>query len=324
MKNDPMLFALEGSREFGKAVASELGIQLASHEERHFEDGEHKARPMEGVRERDVYVLHTLYGDEDHTVNDKLLRLLFFVATLKDAGARHVTALMPYLAYARKDRRTKERDPITTRYVGQLFEAMGADCVVTLEVHNRAAFDNAFRCRAEHLEAHSLFVEKLREKLGSEDVVIVSPDSGGAKRADRFRDAWEEATGKRPANAFMEKRRSEGVVSGEAVVGDVSGKVAVIVDDLVAGGTTLLRAAKACKDGGASRVYGVITHALFGPGSEKLYDAEELDELLITDSVKAQQKAPSDSNVTVISVAGLFARAIRGLNTGEETSALQD
>lgn len=322
MRSDPVLFALEGSEAFGEAVASQLGLQLAAQEERHFDDGEHKARPLEAVRQRDVYVLHTLYGDERNTVNDKLLRLLFFIATLKDAGASHVTALVPYLAYARKDRRSKAMDPVTTRYVGQLFEAMGADCVVALEVHNRAAFDNAFRCQTGHLEAHALFVEHLRGKLDGNDVVIVSPDSGGAKRADRFRDAWEEATGARPANAFMEKRRSEGVVSGEAVVGDVSGKVAVIVDDLVAGGTTLLRAARACKEGGATRVYGVITHALFGPGSEKLYDADELDELLITDSVEARQKAPGESNVTVVSVSGLFADAIRALNGGGDTSAL--
>ncbi|MFW5825092.1 MAG: ribose-phosphate diphosphokinase, partial [Marinobacter sp.] len=296
----------------------------APHEERHFEDGEHKVRPLEPVRQRDVYVLHTLFGDDHFTVNDKLLRLLFFIATLRDAGARRVTALVPYLAYARKDRRTKAMDPVTTRYVGQLFEAMGVDCVAALEVHNRAAFDNAFRCRTEHLEAHALFVEHLREKLGDRDLVIVSPDSGGAKRADRFRDAWEQITGTRPANAFMEKRRSEGVVSGEAVVGDVSGRTAIIVDDLVAGGTTLLRAARACRKGGATRVCGVITHALFGPGSEKLYQADELDELLITDSVEARQKPPANSNVTVVSVAGLFADAVLALNAGGESPVLQD
>lgn len=196
--------------------------------------------------------------------------------------------------------------------------------MAALEVHNRAAFDNAFRCRTEHLEAHALFVNHLRDKLDGNDVVIVSPDSGGAKRADRFRDAWEESTGTRPANVFMEKRRSEGVVSGDAAVGDVEGKVAVIVDDLVAGGTTLLRAARACRDGGATRVCGVITHALFGPGSEKLYDAEELDELLISDSVEARQKPPEDSHVTVVSVAGLFADAIRALHAGREMGLLQD
>lgn len=324
MSSDPLLFALEGSQAFGKAVAAGVGIRLAPHEERHFDDGEHKARPLESVRHRDVYVLHTLYGDEHFTVNDKLMRLLFFIATLKDAGAGRVTALVPYLAYARKDRRTRAMDPVTTRYVGQLFEAMGVDCVAALEVHNRAAFDNAFRCRTEHLEAHALFVNHLRDKLDGNDVVIVSPDSGGAKRADRFRDAWEESTGTRPANVFMEKRRSEGVVSGDAAVGDVEGKVAVIVDDLVAGGTTLLRAARACRDGGATRVCGVITHALFGPGSEKLYDAEELDELLISDSVEARQKPPEDSHVTVVSVAGLFADAIRALHAGREMGLLQD
>lgn len=324
MKSKPVLFALEGSQAFGEAIADRLGIELARHEERNFGDGEHKARPLVGIRGEDVYVLHTLFGDDTASVNDKLLRMLFFIAAVKDAGARQVTALLPYLPYARKDRRTKDRDPITTRYVAQLFEAMGADCVVSLEVHNRSAFDNAFRCRAEHLEAHSLFVENLRNELGDTDVVIVSPDSGGAKRVDRFRDAWEAATGKQPPNAFMEKRRSEGVVSGEAVVGEISGKVAIIVDDLVAGGTTLLRAAKACREHGATKVYGVITHALFGPGSEKLYDATELDQLLITDSVKPQAEIPENGrdNVSVVSVAGLFAQAVRDLHLEDESSAL--
>lgn len=322
MHYDPILFALEGSKGFGEEVASQLGASLAEHEERHFDDGEHKARPLESVRQRDAYVLHTLYGDDDFTVNDKLMRLLFFIATLKDAGAARVTALVPYLAYARKDRRTKPMDPVTTRYVGQLFESMGADCVVALEVHNRAAFDNAFRCRTGHLDADRLFVDTLQDYVEGEDLVIVSPDSGGAKRADRFRDAWEQATDSRPGNAFMEKRRSEGVVSGEAVVGDVSGKVAVIVDDLVAGGSTLLRAARACREGGATRVYGVITHALFGPGSEQLYDAEELDHLFITDSVEARQQAPEGSHVTVVSVAELFADAVRALNLGKGSQAL--
>lgn len=315
MQSEPVLFALEGSQEFGESVASRLGIELASHEERHFEDGEHKARSLVDLHGEDVYVLHTLFGDETSSANDKLVRLLFFIGAVKDAGARRVTALVPYLAYARKDRRTKDNDPVTTRYVGQLFEALGTDCMVALEVHNRAAFDNAFRCRTEHLEAHELFVDALHEHQ-DDDVVIVSPDAGGTKRVDRFRDIWEARTGSRPPSAFLEKQRSEGVVSGEAVVGDMSGRVAIIVDDLVAGGTTLLRAAQACRDKGATKVYGVITHPLFGPGSEKLFDAEELDQLLITDSVKPRLEMPTEGKgrVTVISAAGLFARAVETLH----------
>ena len=317
MNSEPVLFALEGSQEFGQTLASQLGITLADQENRAFDDGEHKSRPLANVRGRDVYVLHTLFGEEAFSANDKLLRLLFFIATVKDAGAKSVTALLPYLAYARKDRRAKSQDPVTTRYVAQLFEAMGVDCVVTLEIHNQGAFDNAFRCRTMHLEAHSLFVNAIRDQVGNEPVVIVSPDAGGTKRVDRFRDAWEDSAGEQPPTAFLEKRRDNGKVTGDAVVGDMTSKVAIIVDDMVASGTTLLRAAEACKNKGATRVFGVITHALFGPGSEQLYRAGAMDQLFITDSVTPQRKpeGQGQSQVTTIPVAGLFAQAVRELNS---------
>lgn len=316
MDSKPVLFALEGSQEFGRSVASQLGISLATHEDRNFEDGEHKSRPLQSLGGRDVYVLHTLFGEETLSVNDKLLRLLFFIATVKDAGAKRVTALLPYLAYARKDRRTKNQDPVTTRYVAQLFEAMGADCVVALEVHNRGAFDNAFRCRTVHLEAHSLFVNALKDRVDGAPVVIVSPDAGGTKRVDRFRDAWADAVGEQPPTAFLEKRRTNGKITGDAVVGDMTGKVAIIVDDMVASGTTLLRAAEACKDKGATKVYGVITHALFGPGADKLYGSKSIDQLFVTDSVRPQREPKESGSLTTIPVAELFARAIRELHAG--------
>lgn len=315
MNSEPVLFALEGSQAFGHAVASQLGISLAAHENRVFDDGEHKSRPLQSVRGRDVYVLHSLFGDETCSVNDKLLRLLFLIATVKDAGAKRVTALVPYLAYARKDRRGKSQDPVTTRYVAQLLEAMGVDCVVALEVHNQGAFDNAFRCRTVHLEAHNLFVDAIRDLVGHEPTVIVSPDAGGTKRVDRFRDAWADAAGEQPPTAFLEKHRRDGEVSGDAVVGDMTGRVAIIVDDMVASGTTLLRAAEACKNKGATRVFGVITHALFGPGSEQLYRAGAMDQLFITDSVTPRQEPQAQGQVTTLAVAGLFAQAVRELHT---------
>ena len=109
------LFALNASRAFGERLAGRLGVDLGEHEERDFEDGEHKARPLENVRGRDVFVVQSLYGDSGQSVNDKLLRLLFFIGALKDASAAAVTAVVPYLGYARKDRKTKSRDPVATR-----------------------------------------------------------------------------------------------------------------------------------------------------------------------------------------------------------------
>ena len=126
------LFALNATAELGSALAAALKHPLAPHEEREFEDGEHKTRPLEAVRGADVFVLQSLHGGPEQSANDKLCRLLFFIGALKDAGATRVTALAPYLCYARKDRRTKPNDPVITRYVASLFEAVGTDGVVTL------------------------------------------------------------------------------------------------------------------------------------------------------------------------------------------------
>ena len=140
MTRDLSLFALDASRDFGERIAGHLGIALSGHEERAFEDGEHKARPLVNVRGRDVFVVQSLYGDADETVNDKLCKLLFFIGTLRDASAARVTAVVPYLAYARKDRKTQARDPVTTRYVAALFEAVNVDRLLSMDVHNLAAF----------------------------------------------------------------------------------------------------------------------------------------------------------------------------------------
>ena len=313
------LFALDASRPYGERVAAALGLQLCRHEEREFEDGEHKARPLENVRGRDVYVIHSLYGEPGMSANDKLVRLLFFIGALKDASAARVTAVCPYLAYSRKDRRSKPRDPVGSRYVAQLFEAVGTDRMVTLDVHNLAAYQNAFRIPAEHLEARGLFVAWLTARLQEDEpVAVVSPDVGGVKRADALRDSLARALGRPVGAAFMEKRRSEDVVSGEAVVGEVGGMTAIIVDDLISGGTTLARAATACKALGAKRVIAAASHGLFiGTAANVLADPA-LEKVLVTDSVPPFRLPPAllETRVEVLDSAPLFAEAIRRLNEG--------
>src|SRR5512138_3524811 len=177
------LFALKGTDSLGRDVSKLLAHPLSAHEERDFEDGEHKARPLDPVGGADVYVIHSLHGGPDQSANDKLCRLLFFIGALKDAGARRVTAIAPYLCYARKDRRTKPHDPVTIRYLAQCFEAVGTDAIVTLEVHNPAAYENAFRCRTVTLTGTPLFVGYAKE-LEDGKLCVVSPDTGGAKRAE--------------------------------------------------------------------------------------------------------------------------------------------
>ncbi len=310
------LFALTSSRALGERVAEALGIPLGAHEEREFEDGEHKSRPLMNVRGHDVFVLQSLHGDDDQSVNDKLVRLLFFLGALRDASAGRVTAVVPYLCYARKDRRTKARDPVATRYVAALFEAMGVDHVITMDVHNLAAYQNAFRIPADHLEAKKLFVECLQTVAG--ELAVVSPDIGGIKRAEAFRQAMEHRLGRMVPAAFMEKHRSAGVVSGEALVGDVAGRTVILVDDLIASGTTLSRAALACRAKGATAVYGVATHGAFSSKADAALSGPAFDELVITDSITPYRIASRklSDKLRVLSISRLFANAIRCIHEG--------
>lgn len=318
------LFALAATRAWGEAVASHLGLPLAPHEEREFEDGEHKARPLLSIRDRDVYVLQSLYADNEQSVNDKLCRLLFFIGALHDAAAARVTAVIPYLGYARKDRRSKTRDPVTTRYVAALFEAVGTDRVLTLDVHNLAAYQNAFRCGTEHLEANGLFVAHFAPLLAQREVVVVAPDAGGIKRAESFRLRLAAALGRPVAAAFAEKHRSEGVVSGELIVGEVAGRCAIIVDDLIGAGSTVARTAAGCRRLGAATVYAAASHGLFVGAAPQLLADEALSGLVVTDSVPPFRVPPGAlrDKLVVLPTAPLFAQAIERLHGGGSLTAL--
>jgi len=312
------LFALEASREFGARVADALGVPLATHEERAFEDGEHKARPLESVRGADAYAIQSLHGGPEESGNDKLIRLLFFLGALREGGAARVTAVVPYLAYARKDRQTKPRDPVTTRYVAQLFEAVGADAVMTLEVHNVVAFQNAFRCRTHHLDTRRLFTRHLLPDLSGGRVVVASPDPGGVKRAQLFRETLEPMLGRAAGQAFMEKRRSGGKVSGNLLVGEVEDATVLVVDDLISSGGTMVRAAEACLAQGARAVWALAAHGLFTGKASEAVDDKRLARLVVTDTVPPFRLDPAltKRRLEVVSAAPLVADAIRRCHEG--------
>lgn len=318
--NDPLLklFALSESHELGARVAAHLAIALGAHEERDFEDGEHKLRPLESVRGAEVFVLQSLHGEPRHSVHDKLVRLLFFIAALKDAAAARVTAVLPYLCYARKDRRTKPRDPLATRYIAQLLEAVGTDRVVALDAHNPAAVENAFRCPLQLLDTARLFADHFAARLDPGPVVVMSPDTGGIKRAERLRAALAARLGREVGSAFLEKYRSAGVVSGSALVGEVRDAQVIILDDLISTGGTLLRAAAACRRNGARSVHAAAGHGLFtGAAGEQLADPA-LDGIVIADSVPPLrlEGTPARARVEVVSVAPLLAETLRRMHTG--------
>ncbi len=319
MNQRPMsFFGLQGSRKLAESVAARLEAPLALHEERAFEDGEHKARPLQDVRGHDVFVLHSLHGDDSESGNDKLCRLLFFCGALKDAGAAQVTAVTPYLCYARKDRRTKPNDPIITRYVAAMFESVGVDRVVVFEVHNVAAFENAFRCPTWHIESAPLLAAHFAPLLRGEEVVAVSPDAGGAKRAEQFRQALEHLTRRDVGSAYKEKYRSSGVGSGELLAGDVRDKVAVIVDDLISTGGTLVRAAKACRAAGATKVFAAAAHGLFMGGATELFATTAMDGITIANTVPPFRVPAevAERRLTVLDASEAIARAVSECHDG--------
>lgn len=319
---DIALFAPHSTRAYGERVAAELNLSLAQLEERAFEDGEHKTRPLESVRGRDVYVIESLASDPRQAVNDKLVRLLFLLATLRDHGAFRVTAVLPYLCYARKDRRTKPRDPVTIRYLAQLLECTGVHRVLTMDVHNPAAYDNAFRIPAEHLEARRLFADHVASSCGR--LAVVSPDTGGVKRAEALRQTLEARLQRKITAAFMEKYRSAGRVTGEQLVGDVDGRTVLLVDDLIASGGTLARAAAACRRAGATRVIALATHAAFTPGAADALADPALDELVVTDTIAPGRisAAVVEAKLTTLSTSTFVAEAIRRLHEDGSLVAL--
>ncbi len=313
-----MLFSLEPGSVFAAALASELGVEIAAHEERRFADEECKLRPLVDVGGADACVVLGLHGGPLDSPHDKLWRLLAFVATLRDHGARRVTAVAPYLAYARKDRRTKPHDPIGLRYVAQLFEAVGTDALIVLEAHNVAAFENAFRIPAISLEAHRAFGPLIAELANGGPLAVASPDPGGVKRAQLWREALEEQRGAPVGFAMVDKRRSAGVMSTRGLVaGDVAGATVLLLDDLIGSGETMRQAALALRGAGAASIVACAGHGLFIEQAADVLADEAIARLAVTDSVPAFRLPPDAAvrgKLRIVSCAPLFAQAIRRLH----------
>lgn len=320
----PRFFALTESRELALATAREAGLELSGIEERSFEGGEFKLRPLESVRGRRVFVLQSLAGSEATPVAERLIRLLFLLSVLRDAGATGRTVLLPYLAFARKERRTQLRDPVNTRYVAQLLEAAGADHAIALDVHSPAAFDNAFRIPTDHLSALPMMVAYFAGRLGSSPLTVVSPDVGGIKRAQLFQESLEGILKQPVELAFLEKRRALGRVATGRLVGALQGRIALVVDDLCATGGTLIRAAERCREGGARSVHVAVTHAPMAAGIAAVAAADAVTEIVMTDSVGGYDQAAATigPKVSVLPLAPLFGTAVRRILCGQPLAPL--
>jgi ribose-phosphate pyrophosphokinase len=308
-------FALAESAELSERVGAEAALPLARLEEQRFEAGEFEFRPLDSVRGREVVVLQSLAGTAALPVGERLTRLLFLLLGLRDAGATRRVLVLPYLTFARQDRRTRPADPVSSRYVAELLEAAGVSQLVVVDVHNAAALDNAFRIPVDHLSAASLLVDHFASRLGQEELTVVSPDVGGIKRVQVFRELLAARLGRTVDIAFVEKRRHNRVLSGGTIAGEIEGRTVLIIDDLCATGETLIRAAKACRDAGAGAVHIGVTHTPLAAGINAVEAIDGLSSVVGTDStgILGSSLSPGPGKRTTLSIAPLLGQAVRRL-----------
>jgi ribose-phosphate pyrophosphokinase len=321
-----LIFDLSPDFPLGGGIAQAAGCPLASLEARDFKGGQHKMRPLVSVRGGDVFVVSSLHAVDGMSVNDRLLRMLFFIAACRDHGAARVTAVAPWLPYARKDRVTKARDPVSSRYVAQLFEAVGTDALVTVDVHNLSAFQNGFRCPTINLDTIRLFSAEVAGRAADAPVTILSPDLGGAKRAELLRQAVELIRNKPAGLAVVEKHRSGGVVSGDLFAGDVAGHDVWIVDDMIESGQTMLRAAEACRLRGARSVHLMAAHALFDAAVLKRLLGPAIAALTVTDTAgPIMPVVPAQTTrLGILSVAPMIGQCLVRMHSGRPISPVLD
>ena len=327
------IFDLNPSHSLGLAIASNAGCPLSVAETIHFRDGQRKVRPLVSVRGEDVFIVAPLHGGAlpdggPASVNDLLVQLLFFVAACRDHGAARVTAVIPWLPYARKDRVTKARDPVSSRYVAQLIEAVGTDLVITVDVHNPAAFQNGFRCSNIHLDTCKLFSAEVAARADNAPKVILSPDCGGVKRAELLRQAVELVRNRPVGFGFVEKHRSSGVVTGNLFAGEVVDRDVWIFDDMIESGETMLRAAHACTERGAKSVHLLTTHAFFDADFHNTLRPLGIASLTVTDTVPpnapAQAPSPQDPQFRSLSVAPMIGQCLARIHDAQSISPILD
>ena len=300
--------------ELAKRVAANLGVPLADVKVGRFSDGEIQVVINESVRDCDVFIVQSLC----RPANDNIMELLIIADALKRASAGRITAVIPYYAYGRQDRKVNPRDPISAKVVADVITTAGVNHVVVVDLHAKQV-EGFFDIPVDHLEARPVLTDYfLRLGMGGEDTVVVSPDIGGVARARNFAKVLGSPI------AIIDKRRPKPNVSEVMnIIGDVKDKKAIIIDDIIDTAGTIVNAATAIKEAGATEVYAACTHPVFsGPAVERLSGAVKngiLKEIVVTDTIPLQEEF---EGVKVLSVSGMLAEAIRRIHYGESISQM--
>jgi ribose-phosphate pyrophosphokinase len=308
------LVAGNSNRALSEAVGAYLQTPLTRAEVRRFADMEIFVEIKENVRGADVFVLQST----SFPANDHLMELLIIMDALRRSSARRITAVIPYFGYARQDRRASGRTPISAKLVANLITNSGADRVLTVDLH-AGQIQGFFDIPTDNLFASPVMTRDIKEKFKGTDVTVVSPDVGGVVRARGL------AKRINAPLAIIDKRRER---AGESevmnVIGEVSGTTCILVDDIVDSGGTLVNAADALLEQGATNVHAYITHGVLSGGAVARITASRLKELVITDSIQPTEAVRVARNIRVLSIATLIGEAIGRTATEESVSSLFD
>lgn len=319
LKKNAVIYALSANVDLAKEVAKGLGVDLGKVRLSHFPSGEVLACPEDTVRGKQVFIIQSTCPP----VNDNLMELLIFVDALRRSSAKEINVIVPYFGYARQDRKSKPREPISAKLVADLFSAAGANRIVTFDLH-AAQIQGFFSCIEDDLSAVPFLGHVILhdESIDKSNLVTVSPDHGGVNRARRIAEKLNTPI------AIIDKRRNAAYQPEVMnIIGDVRGKNCLIVDDMVDTAGSIVAAAKALKDNGAKEVMMACTHpVLSDPAYERLTQAKVFSKIYVTDSIPLPKKFANnpDFNIHVCSLAPIIANAITAINTDSSVSHAYD
>lgn len=316
MVKETVIFALTSSTDLAAHVCRDLGLPLGKIKVEHFADGEILVEPQESVRGRSVFIVQSTCNP----VTERLMEVLVCIDACKRASAGEINVIMPYYGYARQDRKAKPRQPITAKLVADLLQVAGADRVVVFDLH-ATQIQGFFDIPIDDLTAVPMLGQYFKEKnLPSDKLVVVSPDHGGVTRARRLADILDAPI------AIIDKRRPKpNMVEAQNVIGDVNGKICIVVDDICDTAGSLVAGCQILKDHGASEIYTGITHGVFSRDAIEKIENSPIKEMVITDTIpmSEEQKART-TKIHVLSVADMIAKSIDAIQNHTPVSNVYD
>lgn len=316
MVKETVVLALTSSTDLAAAVCKDLNLPLGKVKVEHFADGEILVEPQESLRGRSVFIVQSTCNP----VTERLMEVLVCIDACKRASAGEINVIMPYYGYARQDRKAKPRQPITAKLVADLLQTAGADRLVVFDLH-ATQIQGFFNIPIDDLTAVPMIGQYFKEKnFPTDKLVVVSPDHGGVTRARRLADILDAPI------AIIDKRRPKpNMVEAQNVIGDVNGKICVVVDDICDTAGSLVAGCEILKAHGAEEIYTGITHGVFSRDAMEKIENSPIKEMVITDTIPlSEEKAAKTSKITVLSVADMIAKTIDAIQNHTPVSNVYD